>query len=301
MEFASSFQGAAHIGAVSKDVTTSEDYIGEFEIFWAAKEECQYLFNWSRVPGNDSENLIRFLVDNLAINWAENATITKSDDDRIINISTDWHSAEVILAANNETATVKVGNEAVYVLDVRTEDGTLNVYDCRVRKISESVTGEGYVMVDKELTSGHIQVVEHGSGIYSSDTDFNSQRLNKSTEAEYQPTTFNFSDGFSVNFSSNWMQSICSKDKKAGTAIHKKIRNAATMKDDTTATKSSMAFETSFNDSIHVGARTTETRISEDYFGLFNVSQVIKIGDARSTSTSNTSNTSNSSDLPYCP
>ena len=51
LEFASSFHGAAHIGAVSKDVTTSEDYIGEFELFWAVKEECQYLFNWSRVPG----------------------------------------------------------------------------------------------------------------------------------------------------------------------------------------------------------------------------------------------------------
>ncbi len=282
MEFASSFQGAAHIGAVSKDVTTSEDYIGEFEIFWAAKEECQYLFNWSRVPGNDSENLIRFLVDVLAIKlyWAENATITKSNGDRIINVSTDWRSAEVILAANNETATVKVGNETIYVLDVRTEDGSLNVYDCRLRKISESVAGEGYVMVDKELTSSHIQVVEHGSGIYSSDTDFDSQRLKKSTEAEYQPTTFNFSDGFGVNFSSNWMQSICSKDKKAGTAIHKKISDAASIADDTTATKSSMAFETSFNGSIHIGARTEEAAISEDYIGRFNVSQVIKIGDA---------------------
>jgi hypothetical protein len=95
------------------------------------------------------------------------------------------------------------------------------------------------------------------------------------------------------------MQGICSKDKKAGTAIHKKIRDAATIADDTTATKSSMAFETSFNGSIHIGARTEEVAISEDYFGRFNVSQVIKIGDARSTSTS-TSNTSNSSDLP-CP
>jgi hypothetical protein len=302
LEFASSFHGAAHIGAVSKDVTTSGDYIGEFEIFWAAKEECQYLFNWSRVPGNDSEKLIRFLVDNPDIKfyWAENATITKSDDDRIINISTDWRSAEVILAANNETATVKVANETIYVLDVRTEDGSLNlnVYDCRLRKISESVTGEGYVMVDKELAYGHIQVVEHGSGIYSSDTDFDSQRLNKSTEAEYRPTTFNFSDGFGVNFSSKWVQGICAKNEKAGTAIHKKISNAASIADDTTATKSSMAFETSFNGSIHIGARTEEAAISEDYFGRFNVSQVIKIVDARSTSTSNSSN---SSDLPSCP
>ena len=120
-------------------------------------------------------------------------------------------------------------------------------------------------------------------------------------DAEYQPTTFNFSEGFGVNFSSNWMQGICSKDKKAGTAIHTKISDAASMKDDTTATKSSMAFETSFNGSIHVGARTEEAAISEDYVGQFNVSQVIKIGKTRSTSTStSTSNTSNSSDLP-CP
>ena len=196
-----------------------------------------------------------------------------------------------------------------------------------------SVTDEGFVMVSKDLSAEQkpyrlknvvtitcaetdpvtasafttvsgvpgtsLEITEHGSGIYESEELLNfgtknkSIRLQKSTEAEYQPTSF--------YFSSKWMQGICSKDKKAGTAIHKKISNAATMKDDTTATKSSMAFETSFNGSIHVGARTTETRISEDYIGLFNVSQVIKIGDARSTSTSNTSNTSNSSDSPYCP
>ncbi len=182
----SDFHGAAHIGAVSKHVTSSEDYIGEFKIFWAAKEECQYLFNWSRVPGNDSENLIQYLIDVLAVNWAENATITKSDDDRIITISTDGRSAEVILGANNETATVKVGSETIHVLEARTEDGTLNVYDCRWKKMSESVSGEGYVMVDKNLTSGHIPVVEHGSGIYFSDTDFDSRLLNKSTKAEYE-------------------------------------------------------------------------------------------------------------------
>jgi len=81
-----------------------------------------------------------------------------------------------------------------------------------------------------------------------------------------------------VNFSSNWMQGICSKDKKAGTAIHKKISNAVYMKDDTTATKSSMAFETSLNGSIHIGARANMTRISEDYIGVFNLTEKIEIG-----------------------
>ncbi|NQE52880.1 hypothetical protein C5S29_04745, partial [ANME-1 cluster archaeon GoMg3.2] len=52
----------------------------------------------------------------------------------------------------------------------------------------------------------------------------------------------------------------------------------ATMKDDTTATKSSMAFETAFNGSIHIGARTSGTRISEDYIGVFNLTEKIKVG-----------------------
>jgi len=99
-------------------------------------------------------------------------------------------------------------------------------------------------------------------------------------DAEYQPTTFNFSDSFGVNFSSNWMQGICSKDKKAGTAIHKKISDAVSMNDDTTATKSSMAFETSFNGSIHIGARINRTRNSEDYIGVFNLTEKIEIGKA---------------------
>ena len=76
------------------------------------------------------------------------------------------------------------------------------------------------------------------------------------------------------------MQGICSKDKKAGTAIHKKISDAATIADDTTATKSSMAFETSLNGSIHIGARTNMTRISEDYIGVFNITEKIEIGKA---------------------
>ena len=88
-------------------------------------------------------------------------------------------------------------------------------------------------------------------------------------DAEYQPA---------FNFSSNWMQGICSKDKKAGTAIHKKISDAVSIEDDTTATKSSMVFETSFNGSIHVGARANRTRISEDYIGVFNLTEKIEIG-----------------------
>jgi uncharacterized repeat protein (TIGR01451 family) len=285
MGFESSFFGAAHIGTKSKFANTSEDYIGEFDLYWAEREECKYLFTWSRVPGDDSEKLIRFLVDtpDIKFYWAENATITKSSDDMTITICADGHTAEIIMAANKETATVKVGNAIVYVLEVRTEDGTLNVYDCRLKEMPESVSGVGFVMLDKELSKRQIRVIEHGSGIYSSDLDFNSRRLDKSTEAVFRPTSFNFSDGFVVNFSPKWMQSICSKDKKAGTAIQKKISYATAMEDDTNATVSTMKFESSLNGSIHIGVRTNNTKISEDYIGDFNVAQVIEISGENKT------------------
>ena len=278
MEFESSFYGAAHIGTVSKSAKTSEDYIGAFEITWAGREECRYLFNWSRVPGNDSEKLIQFLVDVLDLKWAENATITKSVDEMSINITDDGNTATITIDANKKTATVKVGGEIIYVLEVRIEDDTLNIYDCKLEKMEESVSGIGYVMLDKDLASGQMQVREHGSGNYSSDMNFESGRLDKVTEAEYQSTSFNFSDDFAITFPSLWFQSICTKNPGKRTAIHKKISEATSMKDDTTATKSSMEFESSFNGSMHIGARTKGTRISEDYIGVFNITELIKIG-----------------------
>jgi len=291
MEFESSFYGAAHIGTVSKTANTSEDYIGAFEITWAEREECRYLFNWSRVPGNDtetdSEKVIQFLVDVLDLGWAENATITKSADEMSINITDNGNTATITIAENKKTATVKVGGEILYVLEVRIEDDTLNIYDCKIEKMEESVSGIGYMMMDKDLASGQMQVREHGSGIYSSDMIFTSDRLDKVTEAEYLPTSFNFSDDYAITFPSLWFQGICAKNIRESTAIHKKISGASSMVDDTTATKSSMEFESSFDGSMHIGARTGGTRISEDYIGVFNITELIKIGKAvnRSTAT----------------
>ena len=64
------------------------------------------------------------------------------------------------------------------------------------------------------------------------------------------------------------MQSICSKDKRAGSAIQKKISYATAMGDDTNATESTMKFESSFKGTIHIGVRTNSTKISEDYITL---------------------------------
>jgi uncharacterized repeat protein (TIGR01451 family) len=277
LEFESSFIGAAHIGTHSKDTKTSEDYIGEFKLSWGEKERCTYLFNWDNVPGNESEKLIRFLVDELGILWAENASITKSSDNRVITITKGAHTATIILDEDKEKATITIGGEVIYILDVRMEDDKLNVYDCKLERMPETVEGEGLVIIDKEFLKGQLFVREHGSGSYSSEGDFDSRHLEKSTEAEYKPTSFNFSEGFSANLSSEWMQSVCTKNKGLGTALHKKIKDASYIEDETNATLTSITFDSSFNGSMHVGARTADVAISEDYIGEFNVSQAINI------------------------
>jgi len=169
MEFDSSFLGAAHIGEKSKSTKTSEDYIGEFNISWAKRVDCKYLFNWDSVPGDDDDKLIRVLMDDFDINWAENATITKSSDGMIINISNGEHSAEIIMDEKKKNAILKISDGRVYDLEVRTENDELKIYDCRLERRPEHVTGEGYVMVDEETSRGQMRLIEHGSGIYSSD------------------------------------------------------------------------------------------------------------------------------------
>ncbi|MGB7001475.1 MAG: hypothetical protein WBE22_05615 [Halobacteriota archaeon] len=44
-----------------------------------------------------------------------------------------------------------------------------------------------------------------------------------------------------------------------------------------------MKFESSRNGSIHIGVRTNNTKISEDYIGDFYVAEVIEISDKNKT------------------
>ena len=185
-----------------------------------------------------------------------------------------------------------------------------------------SVIGEGVVMVTKDLSTEQkpyslrnsvtlscaelapesayattkvsgvpgtsLGITESGSGLYSSDecldleTKSKNIILEKSTYAEYKPTSFNFSDSFSVNFTNKWKQDICSRNMEIDAAIHKKISDATYIDDETISRvdkdKSVMNFDSSFNGSLYIGARTNDTAISETYIGEFDVLQTIHIG-----------------------
>jgi len=130
-------------------------------------------------------------------------------------------------------------------------------------------------------------ITESGSGVYSSDENLDLETKNrtislkKSTYAEYKPTSFNFSDSFSVNFTNKWKQDICSRNIEIDAAIHKKISDATYIDDETISRvdkdKSVMNFDSSFNGSLYIGARAKDTAISETYSGEFDVLQGIQI------------------------
>ena len=284
LQFESFFRGATHVGSRSSGSMASEDYIGEFYISWGAATDCTYIFDWDDVPGPDNDKLIRHLSeDKFGMPWVTDADveITKPYNDTIdITDPEANHSAAIILnTTTNETAKLEVAGGGNFTFVVQKHGDTLRVYDCELARKPEEVMGEGFVMIDEAIIfkDGEIVATEHGSGIYYSHEDFGKKTLDKSTYGEYKPYYFSFADSFAVNLSSKWVQDICVLDKAEGTAMHKRISNAALMKDDTIVTKSSMDLNSSFNGSMHIGARTGDIRISEDYIGEFNVTQVTEI------------------------
>lgn len=93
------------------------------------EDKIRYLFSWDSVPGDDNENLIRFLRDDLDIGWVENAKIRKSEDGKTIRISKDEHSAEIMLDEKEGKATIEISDGRTHDLKAKKENGKLNIYN----------------------------------------------------------------------------------------------------------------------------------------------------------------------------
>ena len=112
--------------ATVKKEKENEWVITDKEKFIVRKEDDVYLFSWDNVPGNDNETLIRFLRDDLDMDWVENAEISKFDDGKTIFITKDENSAEIMIDEKEGKAPLKIGN---YDLKVKKENGKLNIYE----------------------------------------------------------------------------------------------------------------------------------------------------------------------------
>jgi hypothetical protein len=76
------------------------------------------LFSWENVPGSDSKRLLKFLWDDLGIDWAKNADIEKTSDSKTIRIFRgEWEqrywyaiSAEIELDEKKEKVALKISD-----------------------------------------------------------------------------------------------------------------------------------------------------------------------------------------------
>ena len=86
-----------------------------------------YLFSWDNVPGDGSKGLLRYLTNEYGINWANDAEIRKSNDDKTIEISKDENSAEITIDEGGK-ATLKISDGKTHDLQAKEEDGKLNIH-----------------------------------------------------------------------------------------------------------------------------------------------------------------------------
>lgn len=87
------------------------------------------LFSWDAISGDDKEKLITYLMEDHGVDWAKDAEISKSEDDKTTCIRKDKNSAEITIDDKTGKATLKVsGDDTTHDLKVKEEDGRRNIY-----------------------------------------------------------------------------------------------------------------------------------------------------------------------------
>jgi len=103
-------------------------------------KEKTYLFSWNKVPGNDSERLLRYLKENHNTVWAENAEICKTDGGKNIRVCKDENSAKITIDEKEEKATLEIGGKRPHHLKVKKENYGLNIHET-FKKYVENLYG----------------------------------------------------------------------------------------------------------------------------------------------------------------
>ena len=93
----------------------------------------RYLFSWDNVPGDDSERLLRYLMNDCDVGWAESAEIHKSDDGRTMRIFEGENSAKLMIDEDKDKTTLKICDGRIHDLEVTKENSKLNICDMNKR------------------------------------------------------------------------------------------------------------------------------------------------------------------------
>lgn len=87
----------------------------------------KYLFSWNEIPGNDTDQLIKFLKKNYGVTWVKNAKIEKIDNGKTINVFNEKNSLLLTLNNDKNKAILTINTTDEFI--VKKENGNLNI--CR--------------------------------------------------------------------------------------------------------------------------------------------------------------------------
>ncbi|ODS39849.1 hypothetical protein BEH94_02950 [Candidatus Altiarchaeales archaeon WOR_SM1_SCG] len=94
-----------------------------------SKIENLYLFSWGEVHGNDSVELIKYLQNNLKIDWLKNADIKKSEDDKIITVTDGENLLTFKINEKENKVILEINSEPQRDYIFKNEGGKLNIYE----------------------------------------------------------------------------------------------------------------------------------------------------------------------------
>jgi hypothetical protein len=114
--------------------TVSKNLEVDYHLKLVKGETEKYLFSWDSVPGDDNDKLIKFLRNDCDIDWAKNEDISKPNENTIL-ISAGEDSAEIIMDEKKEKAILKISDGRTHDLKVKAENGQLNIYTEKIKKI----------------------------------------------------------------------------------------------------------------------------------------------------------------------
>ncbi|MCK5217418.1 MAG: hypothetical protein KAJ93_06500 [Methanosarcinales archaeon] len=108
-------------------------------------KENSFLFSWNNVPGKDNKKLLEYFNGDLGINWVECAEICKSGDDKTIRIFKDEKSIEIIINKNEMKAILIISDNRTYDLEIKKENGKLNIHKYSKNRNCISQEPKGYI------------------------------------------------------------------------------------------------------------------------------------------------------------
>jgi uncharacterized repeat protein (TIGR01451 family) len=184
----------------------------------------------SAVPAPDSGTNNKWTIGTLPVDGLGKITIKMKVPDSTLDLSyteSGSVSGEGIVMISKELSTKVEPFDLENIVTISGSYGEINV----------SATASAITTVS--VSGSSLEITEHGSGTYESEEELSvsSKNLrinfNKTTNAEYSPTTFKCSDGFVMEVPSKWSQDICIKNYVKKSAIHKTITEATYMNDNT--------------------------------------------------------------------